>query len=295
MELKTLPAELRLKIWSTAAESRVAILNDLVEIAGAYHIPTVTQLCAESRLETRDGYEPVGRGSYFHFSKDILVTDHNFVDQYYNPTAESIAPQVERVVFWDCVPDEPIVAEPQKYSDYLEHCYGQKRWGQIKLDEFWFPNIKDFWVVKVGHIEDVWAAQIDKRTPQGTRTHRMAHEFRYWVGKNIIEIAPFDFQAPDNVSVLCDGRCSKDNCKVLNRGRPHFVSKITFMDGPYRKPKDGRNWQRITPPPPPHKKESDRATFNRIQWAFIERALTFSLRHDWSEEPEGPPARYHTT
>ena len=70
-----LPPELRLKIWSCAVEPRIILLNDLTQSLRSYPLPIVTQLNAEARTECRRGYELVGRGSYVHFSRDILVCD----------------------------------------------------------------------------------------------------------------------------------------------------------------------------------------------------------------------------
>ena len=103
---RRLPAELRLKIWSCAVEPRIVILHDLVHQEKSYPIPPVTQLNHEARSETREGYEPIGQGSHFNFSRDILVCDPNISDLSPDKPLEDLAPRIQRLVFWDCFPDD---------------------------------------------------------------------------------------------------------------------------------------------------------------------------------------------
>lgn len=291
ISIHRLPPELRLKIWSFVTEPRVVLLGDLIQNPRSYPLPVVAQINAETRAETRRGYEPAGRGSYLHFSRDILVCDHQFADQTSsNLGAEALAPRVERVVFWDCTPDEERIRLPDLYSEYLSLCYNQKCFGQVVFDRFWFPNVKEFWSVKVGEVDRSWMVHTDRSAPFETRLQQTAREFRYWVDESIIEIAPLDLGDSDARAILRQGRCSRENCHELNAGRIHIVSKVNFLDGKYEEPPaDGRTWVRVVPSRDGARSEgpTSRAAINRMRWTLVERSLTFFLRYDWPDGSEG--------
>ncbi|KAK5991050.1 hypothetical protein PT974_09326 [Cladobotryum mycophilum] len=287
-----LPAELRLKIWSCAVEPRIVILDDLVQKPKAYPIPVVTQLNAEARIETRDGYEPVGRGSHIDFSRDILVCDPNISDQSSNASLEELAPQVQRLAFWDCFPDDGRIDGPGHYSAYLARRYPQQDFGRVEFDKFWFPNLKDLWIVKIGEVDRSWMVGIDQNLPYDVRLRKTARQFRYWIDENIVEIAPLDLDEPEMKAVLREGRCGKEDCQTLNHGRSKMVSKIIFMDGEYRKIEGSEGWQRIMPWSTKPAKATEKDTSeNRMRWIIVERILTFSLRWEGSDEQEATSTR----
>lgn len=290
-----LPAELRLKIWSCAVEPRIVILDDLFQKSRSYPIPPVAQLNAEARVECRDGYDPIGRGSYFNFSRDILVCDPNISDQSPNKSLEELAPRIQRLAFWDCFPDDGRVDGPHHYSVYLTAWYRQKDFGKVEFDQFLFPNLKDLWIIKVGDVDRSWRIGARQDWPYEVRLRETARQFRYWIDESIIEIAPLDLDEPDTKAVLREGRCGKEDCRDLNRGRSKMVTRIAFMDGPYRRLEDGVKWVRILPWST--KAESDKdsdTTENRMRWIMVERILTFSLRWDGPDESdESLAARRH--
>ncbi|PWI70112.1 hypothetical protein PCL_00256 [Purpureocillium lilacinum] len=263
-----LPAELRLKIWACAAEPRVVILDDLVHRERAYPLPAVTQLNAESRAESRRGYEPAGRGSYVDFSRDIVVCDASISDQKEGGarTLEALAPRVRRLAFWDCFPDDGRVDGLPLYSAYLAACYnnnhnpqyqqtgqGQEGAGEeggepgvavgrVAFDRLWFPNLEDLWIVKVGEVDRSWElgpVAVDRSVPSDVRARRTARQFRYWVDDGVVEMASLDLDESETKAVLRHGRCGKPDCRELNRGRPTMVSKVVFMDGRYGDSGDG--------------------------------------------------------
>ncbi|GAO19393.1 uncharacterized protein UV8b_02136 [Ustilaginoidea virens] len=284
-----LPAELRLKIWSCAVEPRVVILDDLVQQEKSYPLPSVTQLNAESRTETRQGYEPAGRGSCFDFSRDILVCDPKISDQRFDLTLEDLALRVQRLAFWDCFPDDGRIDVLYHYSAYLQACYPSGHSGKIEFDKFWFPNLKDLWIVKVGEVDRSWMVGVDKDLPCEARLQKTARQFRYWVDEDIIEIASLDLSEPETKMILREGRCGKTDCQQLNLGRQRMVSKVVFVDGKY----DGglskdehQRWNRIRPwPTVVEQGATDTDTSaNRMRWIIVERILTFSLRWDEPEE-----------
>lgn len=245
-----LPAELRLRIWSQSVEPRIVLFEDLARKNRSYPLPNVTQLNMEARSETRAGYEPVGKGSYLDLEKDILVCDHKVSDNATpDPFLEELAPRIKRLAFWDCFPDDGRVDGPYHYSVYLSACYRQQNFGKIEFDRFWFPNLEELWIVKVGEVDPAWMVQVDRRAPYEARMRALAKQFRYWVDDNIIEMAPLDLTDAEVRVILREGRCSNEDCHELNRGRSKMVSKVTFLDGPYRAPKmdERRNWVRITP------------------------------------------------
>ncbi|KOS21156.1 hypothetical protein ESCO_004191 [Escovopsis weberi] len=284
---RRLPAELRLKVWSYAAEPRIVILDDLVQKPRSYPLPIVTQLNAESRVETREGYESVGRGSHINFSRDILVCDPNISDQSSNKSLEELAPRVQRLAFWDCFPDDGRIDGPNHYSAYLARCYPQQDFGRVEFDKFWFPNLKDLWIVKIGEVDRSWMVGVDQNLPYDVRLRKTARQFRYWIDENIVEIAPLDLDEPETKAVLREGRCGKVDCQTLNRGQSKMVSKIIFMDGEYRKIEGSEPWQRIMPWSTKLAKVTDKDTSeNRMRWIIVERILTFSLRWEGSEEEE---------
>ncbi|KAF4964656.1 hypothetical protein FSARC_7452 [Fusarium sarcochroum] len=279
-DFASLPAELRLKIWSQANEPRVVLYGDLVQKSRSYPLPTVTQLNAESRDETRLGYEPIGHGSYFDFSRDILVCDHKISDQASDQYLEDLAPRIRRLAFWDCFPDDGRVDGPYHYSVYLSACYRQRDFGKIEFDRFWFPNLDDLWIVKVGEIDPAWMVHVNMKAPYEDRLQQLAKQFRYWVDENIIEMAPLDLNDPESQAVLNEGRCGKEDCHELNRGRSKMVSKVTFIDGIYKAPDDGQKWVRILPWHVDEEKvKENRTSFQRTHrlffqdWAFRWRRM----------------------
>lgn len=285
-----LPAELRLKIWSCAVEARVAILDDLVQKTRSYPIPPVTQLNAEARSESRRGYEAVGRGSHLHFSRDIVVCDATLCDLRSNKPLEALAPRVRRLAFWDCFPDDGRVDALQHYSAYLAACFPQEGLGRVEFDKFWFPNLKHLWIIKVGEVDRSWNIAVDKSAPFDTQARRTARQFRYWVNGGIIEMTTLDLDDPDTKAVLREGRCGRADCRELNRERPTMISKVTFMDGPYKGDKRGLpQWTRIRPWSAGTDEECSE---DRMRWMLVERTLTFSLRWEGSgEDQEGTTAR----
>ncbi|KFH46987.1 hypothetical protein ACRE_021530 [Hapsidospora chrysogenum ATCC 11550] len=293
INLNRLPPELRLKIWSCAVEPRIVLFNDLIQNLKSYPLPIVTQLNAEARSETRRGYELVGRGSYFHFSRDILLCDYKLADQTSSsPAAEKLASRIERVVFWDCASEEERIKIPQRYSEYLATCYDQKSFGQVVFDRFWFPNVKDFWSVQIGDIDGSWMIPINKSAPFEVQLQQSAREFRYWVDENIIEIAPLDLSEPETLMVLREGRCEKGDCRKLNAGFTHIISKVSFIDGKYQQSTDGKDWARVVPCTGDRNEDANsRAVADRMRWAFVERSLTFCLRWDWPGDSEGNTRR----
>ncbi|KAM0307681.1 hypothetical protein HYE67_000641 [Fusarium culmorum] len=282
----SLPPELRLKIWSRANEPRIVLYGDLAQGIGSCPLPTVTQLNAEARDETRLGYEPIGRGSFLDFSKDILVCDHLISDQATDQYLDELAPRVRRMAFWDCFPDDGRVQMPHHYSVYLSICYNQRGdFGKIEFDRFWFPNLDELWIVKVGDIDPRWQIPVNKQATYESRLKELAKQFRYWVEDEIIEMAPLDLSDPDSHAVLYEGRCGKEDCHELNQGRTKMVSKVVFLDGKYKAPDDGQKWVRIFPL---QAKEGtgagDQTHANGLRWVAIERILTFNLyREAWSE------------
>jgi hypothetical protein len=288
-----LPAELRLKIYSFALEPQIAILEDLVHKPRAYPLPSVTQLNAEARLEGRQGYEPVGWGSYFDFARDILVCDPNISDQSPNAALEDLAPRIQRLAFWDCFPDDGRVDGPYHYSLYVTAWYRQEGFGKVEFSKFLFPNLRDLWIVKIGEVDRSWRVGVDRDLPYEVRLRKTARQFRYWIDENIIEIAPLSLDEPDTKAVLREGRCGKEDCQQLNQGRSRMISKIRFMDGKYRPAASagggGEKWERVLPWSP--KKENDE---NRMRWIMVERTLTFSLRWEGEDEDDGEaPKRRH--
>ncbi|RSM03160.1 hypothetical protein CEP52_007503 [Fusarium oligoseptatum] len=263
----SLPTELRLKIWSRANEPRIVLYGDLVQKDGSYPLPTVTQLNAEARDETRLGYEPIGHGSYFDFSRDILVCDHKISDQATDPYLEDLAPRIRKTRLLGLLP---------------------RRWphfGKIEFDRFWFPNLDDLWIVKVGEIDPAWMIDMDTNAPYEVRLRDLAKQFRYWVDENIIEMAPLDLDDPESQAVLNEGRCGKEDCHELNKGRSKMVSKVVFLDGKYKEPDDGLKWVRILPwHVDEDKVKENRTCQNRMRWVLVERILTFDLQWEgWSE------------
>lgn len=292
-----LPAELRLKVWSCSVEPRIIILEDLMGKDRSYPIPAVTQLNHESRTESRCGYEAVGKGSYVHFARDVIVCDPSITDKTEDPALEAVAERIERVVFWDCFPDDTRIELPFYYSSYLEACYrsGQSTSKSVACDKLWFPNLKELWVIKIGHIDKSWNIEKDEPISLDTRFRQTARKFRYWIEDGAVEMATLSVEEPDTKLVLQQGRCSKVNCRELNHGRPLLVSKVLLMDG-QKPPGDSPGWQRILPCPSSTAaprgedveevaKEVEEICKNSMRWSVVERALTFSLRWDWP----GPP------
>uniref|UniRef100_A0A0B7K8V7 2EXR domain-containing protein n=1 Tax=Bionectria ochroleuca TaxID=29856 RepID=A0A0B7K8V7_BIOOC len=291
-KFKLLPPEIRLKIWSCAIEPRVILLADLAQKPCSYPLPGVTQLNTEARDVSRRGYEPVGNGSFVQFSKDMLLCDHVFTEQRSNPLLETIAPRIERAIFWDCIPDER-VRRPADYSTYLSTFYGENRTGHICFDKLWFPNLREYWFIKVGEVDKEWMISSDRTASFDTRTQQMAREFNYWVNDNIVEMAHLDMRDSGAQTVLREGRCSLDNCRSLNRGRNHIMSKVNFKDGNYQAPDDGRSWVRISSAIDGSQlasstAASSRRIVNHTRWALVERSLTFMLRHDWPSSQHRP-------
>ncbi|KAM0356138.1 hypothetical protein ACHAPU_000533 [Fusarium lateritium] len=283
-EFASLPPELRLKIWSEASEPRIVLYGDLVQSNQSCPLPAVTQLNAEARAETRQCYEPIGRGSYLDFSSDILVCDHKISDQATDLYLEELAPRVRRLAFWDCFPDDGRVSGPHHYSVYVSACYRQRNFGKIEFDRFWFPNLDDLWIVKVGEIDPGWMVHVNMKAPYEVRLQELAKQFRYWVDENIIEMAPLDLKDPESRAVLNQGRCGKEDCHELNRGRSKMVSKVSFLDGKYKAPDDDLDWIRIHPWHVNEADKENRVYENRMRWVLVERILTFDLRWEGSSE-----------
>ncbi|KAF7548759.1 hypothetical protein G7046_g8565 [Stylonectria norvegica] len=280
----SLPTELRLKIWSRAVEPRVVLFGDLIQNRQSYPLPSVTQLNVEARAETRQGYEPIGYGSHFDFSRDILVCDHEISDNVPDPFLEELAPKIKRLAYWDCFPDDGRVDGPYHYSVYLSGCYRQRRFGQIEFDRFWFPNLEELWIVKIGEVDPTWMVTVDFEAPYEVRLRELAKQFRYWVDENIIEMAPLDLNDPEAQAVLNEGRCGKTDCHELNQGRSKMISKVLFLDGKYKPPSDGSNWVRIMPWHGEEQPKEKRTYENKLRWVLVERILTFDLRWDGSNE-----------
>ena len=283
-----LPAELRLKIWTCAVEPQVVILDDVFQKSRSYPLPTATQLNFEARTLSRQGYESIGRGSYFNFARDILVCDPNISDYGPSTALADLAPRIQRLAFWDCFPDDGRVLDPHHYSAYVTACYRQRHFGEVEFDKFLFPNLRDLWIIKIGEVDRSWRLAVDDAQPHQVRVRKTARQFRYWVDESIIEIAPLDLDDPDTKAVLREGRCGKKDCQDLNQSRAKTISKIMFIDGKYRKMDAKESWARILPwsVNPERGKEQD-TTENRMRWIMVERALTFSLRFEAEEEAEG--------
>ncbi|RDA84590.1 hypothetical protein CP532_1116 [Ophiocordyceps camponoti-leonardi (nom. inval.)] len=261
-KFRLLPPELRIKIWSCASQPRVVILHDVVHKPRSYPLPAVTQLNAESRAQSRPGYEPVGRGSHLHFSRDILVCDSGLSDLPSSGPLEKLWPRVRRLAFWDCFPDDSLVDGLHLYSAYLAACYPCDRYAGIDLDKLWFPNLQQLWIVKVGGVEGSW----------GVAPAMQARQFRYWADEDAVEMAPLDIhQDPETRAVLRRGRCGRPDCREQNRDRPVTVSKVCFVEGPYVATP---GWMTIRP--------RDRCTDDTVRWLLVERTLTFSMRRDGS-------------
>jgi hypothetical protein len=201
---------------------------------------------------------------------------------------EELALRVQRLAFWDCFPDDGRIDGLCHYSAYLAACYPGGQHGKIEFDKFWFPNLRDLWIIKIGEVDRSWMVGVDKDMPYEVRLQKMARQFRYWVDENIIEIAPLDLNEPETKLILREGRCGNVDCQTLNHGRQAMVSKIVFVDGKYanRQDDEAEKWKRIWPwstRPEQGCTESD-ASANRVRWIIVERILTFSLRWDESEE-----------
>jgi hypothetical protein len=219
------------------------------------------------------------------FSSDILVCDHKISDQATDQYLEELAPRVRRLAFWDCFPDDGRVSGPHLYSVYVSACYRQRDFGKIEFDRFWFPNLDDLWIVKVGEIDPAWMVHVNMKAPYEVRLQELAKQFRYWVDANIIEMAPLDLKDPESQAVLNEGRCGKEDCHELNKGRSKMVSKVTFLDGKYKAPDDDLNWVRIHPWQVNEGDKENRVHENRMRWVLVERILTFDLRWEGSSEP----------
>jgi hypothetical protein len=105
------------------------------------------------------------------------------------------------------------------------------------------------------------------------------------VDANIIEMASLDLKDPESQAVLNEGRCGKEDCHELNKGRSKMVSKVTFLDGKYKAPDDDLNWVRIHPWQVNEGDKENRVHENRMRWVLVERILTFDLRWEGSSEP----------
>lgn len=300
----SLPTEIRLKIWSHATEPRIAILNDLISQPKAYSLPSVTQLNFEAWSECRLGYQPAGRGSYFHFSRDILICDHLMVDQTSDCFLEELAPKIQRLAFWDCVPDDEKVAHPLNYEENLHDCYGRRISEKIDFDNLWFPNLKELWIVKIGDVDPAWGVKRDQTASPDAQRKQLARQFRYWVKEGAIEMAALDLAEPDMKMILEHGRCREENCQELNRNRPVMVSRVSFEDRPYDQyHRDEAGWTRIMPVDNDLDSEEDseaRTAYveSRMRWALVERVLIFSLRWEGeapSDNEEPPPRSRRVT
>lgn len=193
----------------------------------------------------------------------------------------------------------------------------------VDFDKLWFPNLRDLWIVKVGGVNRAWlidadleqdaaperATAMDASSPclsatplsQHQHSRQTARKFRYWVQDNVVEMAPLSLDDPDTRLVLREGRCGKQDCQELNRGRPILLSKVSFIEGKYQ-PSQG--WLRIAPwdgrdAENPSTSESSipgntmgegRGNKSRscsrdsMRWIVVERILTFSLRWESSDD-----------
>lgn len=282
--IASLPPELRLEIWSCSAEPRIVILNDLLRRHRSYAIPSTTQVSAEARHATRDGYEPVGKGSHFHFSRDILVCGEGVLRRKPDESLKRLARRIKRLAFWDCSEDDPLVAEPLQYQGYLR-MYGQRGFGRIDFDQTLFPNLHELWIVKFGDVHPEWHTQ-----------GKVSYEFRYWRDQRIIEIAPLNRRDANIGAILREGRCEDDACQLPDEKLRLF--KITFMSGRYPLEadddamdtgvngmmKDDKQWELVRLARDGDGKDS-RAHQNLMRWTMAERALTFSL-NVWADSDE---------
>lgn len=268
-------------------ETRIIILDDLVLYSKTQPLPVVTQLNFESRAESRHEYESIGRGSYLNFAKDILVCGPNISEHVPNNALNHLAPRIRRLAFWDCFPDDARVCIPHNYLAYTSTCYQQRRFGEVEFKKLLFPNLKDLWIVKIGEVHQAWRLGIDRAQTHDVRLRKTARKFRYWVDAGVIEMAPLDVDDPDMKAVLKHGRCVREDCRELNRGRNKTISKITFVDGQYDESHlvDG-TWTRIRPWNDENitADEEGSVAESRLRWIMVERILTFSLR--WEEDDE---------
>jgi hypothetical protein len=207
---------------------------------------------------------------------------------------EDLALRVRRLAFWDCFPDDGRIDGLCPYSAYLAACYPSGRHGKIELDRFWFPNLRDLWIIKVGEVDGSWMVGVDKDVPHEVRLRKTARQFRYWVDEDIIEIAPLELNEPDTKLILREGRCSTVDCQALNHGRQRMVSKVIFVDGKHADRQDDKasEWKRIWPWSPMADQGSTESDIsaNRMRWIIVERILTFSLRWDGAGELDEPSA-----
>lgn len=282
--LGQLPPELRSKVWQCAVEPRVILLGDLIKTPKSYPLPLASALNAESRHETRKGYQRAGLGSYVNFSKDIVVCDDHLVDQTApNPELERVALRAEHVVFWDCLEDDGRARLPDGYHDYLNTCYHHEHFGRIDLERFWFPRVKEFWTVKIGHIDTSWMVDkhVERRAPRDIQSRQSAREFRYWWQEGIVEMCVLDLDDSIARLILRDGRCEREYCHDINAGRGRLISKVSIMDGRYRPSLDETKWIRIRSPTDDYSALSPTAKINLMRWEVVERVFTFLLRWDW--------------
>jgi hypothetical protein len=284
-----LPTELRLKIWSCAVEPRVIILDDLMNKQQSYPLPSVAQINSESRIESRGGYEAVTQGSHVHFARDILVCDATISDKTGDSALEAVAEKLQRVALWDCFPDDKRIETPYTYSSYLSACYTPNQDSRpVVCEKLWFPNLKELWIVKVGHVDKSWQVDGGERACFDTRLKKTARTFRYWVDEGVVEMAPLSIDDPDTKLVLQHGRCGNGNCRNLNYGRAVMVSKVVFIDGEHPKG-DSPGWKRVLPYTPTQGKTEEASKEirqNEMRWIVVERALTFSLRWDWPSDSD---------
>lgn len=202
----------------------------------------------------------------------------------------------------------------------------------VDFDKLWFPNLRDLWIVKVGGVNRAWlidadleqdaaperATAMDASSPcslsatplsQHQHSRQTARKFRYWVQDNVVEMAPLSLDDPDTRLVLREGRCGKQDCQELNRGRPILLSKVSFMEGKYQ-PSPG--WLRIAPwdgrdAENPSTSESSIPSNNMgegrgnksrscsrdsMRWIVVERILTFSLRWESSDDTDEGSRRH---
>lgn len=284
----TVPTEIQLKIWSHAVEPRIILLNDVLSVPQAYSLPGVTQVNVEARSECRAGYDVVGRGSYFHSLKDILVCDHFPLDEASDDLLEDLAPRIQRLAFWDCIPDDGALANPWAYQQHLHHLYGRKTLGKIEVDKLWYPNLKELWIVKIGDVDPSWGIRRDRTASPAAQLRQLARQFRYWVDEGVVEMSTLDPNNSDTKLVLKEGRCRRGDCRELDRDRPMMVSRVLFMDGKYRNtgPSADR-WVRIVPENTEAPSQVRQQTEWRMRWALAERMLVCSLRWEGADDSEG--------
>lgn len=286
----SLPPEIRNQIWHHVVEPKLAFLHDITDQPGAYSLPSATQVNKESRAICSPGYDRVGQGPYFQFANDIFICDHQIVDQPSNDFFDALTLRVQRLALWDCLDDDSMMELPSSYEGHLQDCFGRKISEMIEFDKLWFSNLKELWIVKIGDVDPAWGVKRDKNTPRAAQIRQLARQFRYWVKDGIIEMSQLDPTEPSTKFLLDHGRCREDHCRESNNERPMIVSRVLFMDSPYKeRVRDNTEWVRIAPRTTEDQEndEDGAAERRRMRWALVERMLMFWLRWDIQSDDDG--------